>query len=512
MEPGQPCLIPTNGPTETNPPSSTQQYESSTQLLWGGITEDNITNTRTRDQNSSSHISSINRGINCNSRGKRAPQQPRLEPRELTSQSELDLQSDDELLDSTRIQEFDDEYACGAAPIIMEVPEDETDREAERDSNSSTTSSQRKMKGYAKQTANPDDYEWDWDGIEIVKVKGKGLCVRATRDLYPGYRFPYGGIVISLREGNDYRRNPSRSCGRLQEYLVAHHRPHPRRTGRKERCYIDGHPRYIEMEGERRYAWPGIYCSQADHLSEQNAELAELSTRHQPPIYEFIGPETRRMMIIVTRFIPAGELVEIDYRMSEKSQLKRRFGPAYRDFVERKRQDHRSSEVKISPKRNLRRANSEVNHSDLRAVPRSQRSSDTKSAIEEEVCHEKADSGISNIGELVINEDNNSSSNTPNNQSGMPQLNHHTLSLSYTENSEFTLDRWLEGTDFQPTRTQRNRMRAQYPSLLEEKKEADKRLKDYRAKEAKRAKSLSAKTPRNPHSNNEGEEDGKEKG
>jgi len=107
------------------------------------------------------------------------------------------------------------------------------------------------------------------------------------------------------------------------------------------------------MEGHRKYAWPGMYCSQANRVDEINAELAELSVRHRPPPYDFIEPDASRLFIVVTKFVPAGSLIEIDYRMTPKTQLKRKFGPVYQEYLDRKRKCHvkvQTEEAEGAPK------------------------------------------------------------------------------------------------------------------------------------------------------------------
>ena len=247
-----------------------------------------------------------------------------LESRILTTASELELGDEDIELPRSIIESFDSEYNETAVPIIQHMPEEDE-----------TTSKghQRRLKGYARQTEGEE--EWEWDGIKIISVHGKGKCVEATKDLYPGYRFPYGGVITSLTEGNNYRRKPNRSIGNgLHEYLVSYHRDRLTRTGklRRERCYVDGHPRNLEDENAKPNAWPGIYYSQADEYENVNAELAELNIRHQPPLYKHVHPTVNKLFVIVTKPIKKRELVEIDYRMGKSSQIKRKFGPAYKEL------------------------------------------------------------------------------------------------------------------------------------------------------------------------------------
>jgi len=128
----------------------------------------------------------------------------------------MDLRPEDNQIDPKEVENFDNEYIYAAVPIITELPEETGTDEKTR--------SRRKLNGYARQTANPDNWQWDWDGFEFVHVRLKGKCVRSTADLYPGYRFPCGGWLISLMEGNYYRRCPGRLGGRLHEYLISYHR------------------------------------------------------------------------------------------------------------------------------------------------------------------------------------------------------------------------------------------------------------------------------------------------
>ena len=258
-----------------------------------------------------------------------------------TTSDGLDRES--ESANQWELEAYDREYRESAPPITYQFP-DNTDMELyDNDSSSCKTQievrSNQKLNGYAKQTEGDD--QWDWDGIAIEWRPRMGKCVVATQDLYPGYRFPYGGIYATIHEVNNYRRQPRLPPGQLNEYLTICHRPHPRKKGKFIRTYLDGHPRHIEEERAKRYCWPGVYCNQANYLKNINAELAELGPRHRPPRYHFVLPDSK-MFIIVTKKISKGELVQIDYRMSKQTQMKRKFGPIYKAYAEKKSRSHQS--------------------------------------------------------------------------------------------------------------------------------------------------------------------------
>jgi len=398
-----------------------------------------------------------------------------FEQRSLTnSTSDVGLLCEDKHLNASDIANFDAEYMESAAPVV--VLED-----LDQNVGAPSTNPTKKLNSYARQSLGVD--QWDWDGFEIVFVQGKGLCVRATRDLFPGYRFPYGGVIISIEEGLMYRRNPNTLFGRgLHEYLVAYHREWTKeRSGKKfnQRCYLDGHPRHLEMEGGLSFAWPGIYCSQADEYKEVNAELAELSTRHQPPHYEHVDPSIK-MFVVVKKIIKAGELVEIDYRMSKKTQIRKGFGPAYQELSRRKNAEKRSHKPKMfrtmsSKKRKPTTYESDAHESDKVLTTNSSSNKCRRRQVRNPSALEKQNTDKKNQ---------NNEKNHPL-ESIQQQIFEHPREESLAEQhnrkttrsfAPFAITKWLEGTEFIPNHKQRERMRNQYPSLAEDLRSAQKKV------------------------------------
>jgi hypothetical protein len=153
-----------------------------------------------------------------------------FDPRTLTAEEEeLTMHNEDANATGFVIDSFDTEYSISAPPIVTIAPEGDwgtnlpQETIAQQDIVNSTATSTRQLNGYAQQTEGEEC--WNWDGIEIIFVPRKGYCVKATRDLYPGYRFPYGGVILSILQGNSYRQRPTQPYvgNRLQEYLTAFH-------------------------------------------------------------------------------------------------------------------------------------------------------------------------------------------------------------------------------------------------------------------------------------------------
>jgi len=384
-----------------------------------------------------------------------------FEQRSLTSSSDVGLLFEDEQLDTAGIELFDEEYKESAPPLVV--------LQFEENVGLSSTNRTRKLNSYARQTLGVD--QWDWDGFEIVYLRKKGFCVQATRDLLPGYRFPYGGVIISIQEGYLHRRKPNTLFGRgLHEYLVAYHRERTKeRSGKKyhERCYLDGHPRHLEMEGGLRFAWPGIYCSQADEYEEVNAELAELSTRHQPPHYENVDPSIK-MFVVVKKLIKAGELVEIDYRMSRNSQIRRKFGPAYQEYKRNAQKSSHSHLSKMFRKRKSTTHESEAHESDeVLTIDSSSknRRQQTRNplVLVKQTAGEKVKDPLTLEKQKFLR---------------MAAAQQPIFEHPREESSEpsFSITKWLEGTEFKPKREQRERMRYQYPYLAEDLRSAQQEI------------------------------------
>jgi hypothetical protein len=157
-----------------------------------------------------------------------------------------------------------------------------------------------------------------YPGLEVFETDFRGLGLRATQKLIPGFLFPLGGV---FRNDATCVKNAFKNAGKntYTNYLVE-----LKKTYNKKLAWLDCHDRMYS--GEIKYAWIGKYVNEPIEGEHCNVRMITITDGHIPR-YPYMCKNMNVFFLVTETVDPGVELLG-DYQYSRSCYKRLNYFPA----------------------------------------------------------------------------------------------------------------------------------------------------------------------------------------
>ncbi len=157
-----------------------------------------------------------------------------------------------------------------------------------------------------------------YPGLEVFDTGFRGLGVRATQTLMPGFLLPLGGV---FRDDASCVKNALKNSGKnnYTNYLVE-----IKKTARKKKAWLDCHDRMYS--GKINFAWIGKYINEPIEGEHCNVKMTTITDGHIPK-YPYMC-KNMKVFFLVTERVETGVELLGDYQYSRSCYKRLNYMPA----------------------------------------------------------------------------------------------------------------------------------------------------------------------------------------